>query len=119
MGEKIDTSPEAVEAMRRRLDDLFEDSISVSVDDVALDAREMLRALSAERSGFAATVAQMERELKEARKDARRLEGALLNLLPALELDLRYADDDDDIDALEHRVRGVREALAAQPKESA
>jgi hypothetical protein len=38
----------------------------------------------------------------------------LLLLQPGLELDLRYADPDDDIDALRLRVQTVRAALSAR-----
>lgn len=40
------------------------------------------------------------------------LVAALLVLLPGLELDLRYADPDDDLDAMRSRVKTVRDALA-------
>jgi hypothetical protein len=48
-----------------------------------------------------------------AAKDARiaELEAALQNLLPGLEIDLRYADADDDTDAMRSRVKTVRDAL--------
>lgn len=36
----------------------------------------------------------------------------LENLLPALVLDLRYANEDDDKDALRARVNGVQASLA-------
>lgn len=37
---------------------------------------------------------------------------ALQVLLPGLELDLRYADSDDDLDAMRSRIKTVRDALA-------
>jgi hypothetical protein len=39
------------------------------------------------------------------------LEGALHDLLPGLILDLRYADLDDDKDAMESRIKTVTDAL--------
>lgn len=48
-----------------------------------------------------------------------RLRGALESLLPGLALDLRYADDDDDRDALLSRVRAVEEALIGTAHEAA
>lgn len=47
----------------------------------------------------------------EAAERIERLEEALAILLPGLILDLRYADDDDDKDALQARVATVQEAL--------
>lgn len=43
--------------------------------------------------------------------DYDRLESALLSLLPGLVLDRRYADADDDIEALNSRIETVQEAL--------
>lgn len=39
------------------------------------------------------------------------LEEALLSLLPGLELDLRYADADDDLDAFRSRIATVRDCF--------
>lgn len=47
-----------------------------------------------------------------------RLRAALLTLLPGLALDLRYAEPDDDRDALLSRVRTVEEALSGSPSET-
>lgn len=44
-------------------------------------------------------------------EDYERLEQALLCLLPGLVLDRRYADADDDIDALNSRIETVQSAL--------
>jgi hypothetical protein len=49
--------------------------------------------------------------MRLARTEIERLRVALLSLLPGLTLDLRYADDDDDKDALRSRIRTVEEAL--------
>ena len=45
-------------------------------------------------------------------REIAQLREALACLLPGLELDLRYADDDDDKDALRSRVKTVRDALS-------
>lgn len=45
------------------------------------------------------------------RKEAARMRGALEMLYPGLVLDLRYADADDDRDALQSRIDTVEEAL--------
>jgi hypothetical protein len=56
----------------------------------------------------------LERAMNEAYAARLRVAVEALNcLLPALHLDLRYASDDDDKDALRSRVNGVCEALNA------
>ena len=40
---------------------------------------------------------------------------ALYDLLPGLVLDRRHADEDDDIEALDHRIKTVTDALNARP----
>lgn len=45
-------------------------------------------------------------------QDYERLRQALLVLYPGLVLDLRYADDDEDTDALRSRIKTVEDALA-------
>jgi hypothetical protein len=45
-------------------------------------------------------------------QDYERLRQALLVLYPGLVLDLRYADDDDDTDALRSRIETIEEALS-------
>lgn len=45
-------------------------------------------------------------------KENERLRGALESLWPGLVLDLRYADANDDLDALRSRVETVRDALS-------
>jgi hypothetical protein len=52
--------------------------------------------------------------LEQLERDREALRKALLLLQPGLELDLRYADPDDDIDALRLRVQTVRAALSAR-----
>jgi hypothetical protein len=52
--------------------------------------------------------------LEQLERDREALRKALLLLQPGLELDLRYADPDDDIDALRSRVQTVRAALSAR-----
>ena len=42
------------------------------------------------------------------------LEEALLSLLPGLEIDLRYADADDDTDAMRSRIKTVRDCFPAK-----
>lgn len=49
---------------------------------------------------------------EEAQAEIDRLREALASLRLGLVLDLRYADDDDDKDALRSRVKTVEEALA-------
>lgn len=44
------------------------------------------------------------------------LERALYDLLPGLILDLRYATEDDDRDALRSRIETVRSALKTEVK---
>lgn len=46
-------------------------------------------------------------------QDYERLREALAVLLPGLALDLRYASDDDDKDAMRSRVETVQQALSA------
>lgn len=89
MGEKIDTSPEAVERAVEEFERAVRDEVYshctpmgapghyhkvCETDELRTALHALIRALSAERSGFAATVAQMERELKEARKRIAELE---------------------------------------------
>jgi hypothetical protein len=45
-------------------------------------------------------------------QDYERLRTALWELYPGLVLDLRYADDDDDADAMRSRIKTVEEALS-------
>lgn len=52
----------------------------------------------------------------ECRAEIHRLREALACLLSGLELDLRYADPDDDRDALRSRIKTVRDALAGPIK---
>lgn len=54
-------------------------------------------------------------ELEKERARVAVLTAALESLLPALELDLRYADPDDDREAFASRVKCVREALRTGP----
>lgn len=51
------------------------------------------------------------------KRECEGLRGALENLLPGLHLDLRYADPDDDREALQSRVKTVTDALALSPAE--
>jgi hypothetical protein len=46
------------------------------------------------------------------------LEEALLSLLPGLELDLRYADADDDLDAFRSRIATVRDCFKSETADS-
>lgn len=57
--------------------------------------------------------------LMEAAEKLDLLSGALETLLPGLVLDLRYADLDDDKDAMQSRIETVTEALAAMNAVSA
>lgn len=61
-------------------------------------------------SGTASYIAA--RELKELRAQCERMRTALESLLPGLILDLRYADYDDDKDAMQSRIDTVIEALS-------
>jgi len=57
--------------------------------------------------------------MRFAADEIERLRAALGCLLPGLELDLRYADPDDDRDALRSRIKCVRDALAGVDYEAA
>lgn len=61
-------------------------------------------------------LAQSIEATKEQLSEIEQLRGALECLLPGLMLDLRYAKPDDDIDALQSRVRTVCDALAARDR---
>lgn len=57
---------------------------------------------------------KIEAEQDRLRADNERLRGALEMLLPGLILDLRYADEDDDKDAMRCRIETVTDALAGK-----
>lgn len=50
--------------------------------------------------------------IEKLQRERTRYREALEVLLPGLILDLRYADDDDDKDAMRARIKTVQEALA-------
>ena len=60
---------------------------------------------------MAGTVAVKGSLLIELLDDIEQLRGALESLWPGLVLDLRYADADDDKDAMRSRIETVREAI--------
>lgn len=61
---------------------------------------------------MAGTVAVKGPLLIELLDDIEQLEGALQTLWPGLALDLRYADPDDDKDAMQSRIDTILEVLA-------
>jgi hypothetical protein len=66
---------------------------------------------------FADHEAELQSKLAASQAEVRRLREALQLLYPGLVLDLRYADDDDDKDALRSRVETIESALAPQQQE--
>lgn len=89
-------------ASRARIEELEEEllhlkQISGAVDDIYERSKEHMQKLESESHAVTA-----ERD---------RMRAALQMLYPGLVLDLRYADDDDDKDAMRARIQTIEEAL--------
>lgn len=87
-------------------------------DALAARCQEINDKWSLENQALAADKADLVRVLGVADARIRELEAALNDLLPGLILDRRYADADDDIDAMNSRIETVTSALGAQSETS-